>query len=109
MIPNEIKYISSNNLNEIYNTGSLKVGKNVISNELTFVVHSDDYYGLDSAVIKMNDKIFYDFEKKRKKKKEQTDKIIKLIDLPFGLWQCTLCGVVNKIHQWPICFNKCTV
>ena len=70
--------------------------------QLMYVLVEEQFcgYDTDEQVIKLRNSTFVNLEKKR----HQKDKNQKIIDLPFGLWQCK-CGFVNKIIVWPKCVN----
>ena len=61
----------------------------------------------DEEIMQLRNQTFVKFEEKRKKK-NSTNEIIKIRELPFGLWQCQSCGFVNKIINWPDCI-KCKI
>ena len=77
-----------------------------MATELTYCITSfnSNYSDFDNFVIKMRENIFVEFEDNREKK-TKNNKLIKIIDLPFGLWQCHSCGYVNILFSWPYCRN----
>ena len=73
-----------------------------MSTNVTFVVLKNSEKS-DDEFEKMQMDNFNKIEKKRKKKHHNN--IVKIMDLPFGLWQCVSCGTVNSIKVFPGCVN----
>ena len=88
---------------EVINSKNLQIGKNIRCSEMTYVIFENDNDS-DEAINKIQKKKFEFLENNRQKKKN--NKIIKINDLPFGLWQCDYCGTVNFLTNWPKC-TKC--
>ena len=85
----------------IINVGNIQLGKNSMSANMTFVIAQQSHCQSDDEFSTLQEQLFTKIESKRIKK--YNNKIIQLIDLPFGLWQCRLCGFVNNIKNWPSC------
>ena len=74
-----------------------------MSSNMSFSISEEKNCSSDDEFSKIQQKIFDKIENQRPKK--HNNNIIKIIDLPFGLWQCRSCGVVNNIKRWPTCQN----
>ena len=89
---------------QVINFKNVQMGKNSMSTNITFMDFDFNDEFSDDEFSKIQQNIFQKIEIQRQKKDK--DKIIQIVDLPFGLWQCRKCGTVNSLKKWPTCL-KC--
>ena len=89
-----------NDYSQVFTVDDVQFGQNTMSTNITFVVlKNSDKTDDEFEKIQMDN--FNKIEKKRKKKHH--NEIVKIMDLPFGLWQCVSCGTVNSVKNFPCC------